>query len=166
MPADTTSLAGAACALKGPLVPMFIDSSGIAVSWLKSNLVDNLEKTAPEDPKFVTTVELAVRFGKPLLVEDIVDLPPIILPLLKHRPLKLGDRILPIQQGFKLFLSTRKDRLDNVPSEADAILIYVSLGSDTSSLAERFIEKVSHRYTLSIGLLHLVYFVGHLERDP
>lgn len=38
LPADTGSLVGASCALRGPLVPIFIDPSGVAVSWLKNNV--------------------------------------------------------------------------------------------------------------------------------
>ena len=113
------------------------------MAWLKSNAVGRLEIVKPEDSKFVTTLELAVRFGKPLLIEEVVELPPILLPLLRMRHLKLGERILPAQQGFKLFLATRRDALvDSLPSEADAVLVKITLGAGSRSLAERFIEKV------------------------
>ncbi|XP_063978818.1 cytoplasmic dynein 2 heavy chain 1 [Diachasmimorpha longicaudata] len=147
LPTDTGSLVGAACALKGPLVPLFMDSSGIAVSWLKSNFGNRLETTKPEDSKFLTTLELAVRFGKPLLVEEVVELPAILLPLLRHKSLRLGDRTLPAQTGFKLFLATRRDGLDTLPSEADAVLFKITLGAGSRSLAERFVEKALLRDT-------------------
>lgn len=150
LPVDTGSLVGAACALRGPLVPMFMDSSGVAVSWLRSNVGSKLEVTKPDDTKFVMTVELAVRFGKPLLVEEIVELPSILLPLLRRRPLRLGDRILPAQEGFQLFLATRRDRLDGLSNEADAVLFRITLGAGTRSLAEKFIEKVILKETPEI----------------
>lgn len=141
LPADTGSIIGAACALCGPLVPFFIDSSGVAVTWIKGNLGNRLEITKPEDSKFLTTLELAVRFGKPLLVEEIVELPTILLPLLRKKSLRLGDRSLPSQQGFKLFLATRRDIFDSISSEADGVLFKIILGAGSRSLAERFVEK-------------------------
>ncbi|CAD6239204.1 GSCOCG00008639001-RA-CDS, partial [Cotesia congregata] len=141
LPADSVSIAGAACALRGPLVPLFIDSSGVAVNWLKRNLENQLEVTKPSDAKFLMTLELAVRFGKALLVEEIVELPSIFLPLLRKRFLKLGDRILSVQNGFKLFLATRRDKINTLPREADAVLFKITMGAGTRSLAERFVEQ-------------------------
>ncbi|XP_076748967.1 dynein cytoplasmic heavy chain beethoven [Xylocopa sonorina] len=151
LPADTGSLVGASCALRGPLVPIFVDPSGLAVSWLKNNVGSRLETTKPEDGKFLTTLELAVRFGKPLLVEELVEFPSILLPLLRQRPLKLGERTLPAPQGFKLFLATRRDKLDGLPKEVDAVLFRIALGSGTKSLAERFVEKVLLKETPGLG---------------
>ncbi|XP_017891098.1 cytoplasmic dynein 2 heavy chain 1 isoform X2 [Ceratina calcarata] len=142
LPVDTESLVGGACALRGPLVPVFVDPSGVAVSWLRNNVGSRMEVTKPEDGKFLTTLELAVRFGKPLLVEELVEFPSILLPLLRRRPLKLGERTLPAPQGFKLFLATRRDRLDGLPKEVDSVLFKIALGDGTTSLAERFVEKV------------------------
>lgn len=142
LPADTSSLVAASRVLKGPLVPIFLDPSGVAVSWIKRSIGSKLEVTQPESPKFLTALELAVRFGKPLLVEELVDFPSILLPLLRRRPLRLGDRVLPAQHGFEIFLATRKDRLEGIPQEADAVLCEITLGAGMKSLAERFVEKV------------------------
>lgn len=142
LPADTSSLVAASRVVKGPLVPLFLDPSGVAVSWIKRSIGSRLEITQPESSKFLTALELAVRFGKSLLVEELVEFPSILLPLLRHRPLRLGDRVLPAQQGFELFLATRKDKLEGIPKEADAVLCEVTLGAGTRSLAERFVEKV------------------------
>ncbi|XP_031838829.2 dynein cytoplasmic heavy chain beethoven isoform X1 [Nomia melanderi] len=142
LPADTGSLVAASCTLRGPLVPIFVDPSGVAVSWLKNNVGPVMEITRPEDGKFLTALELAVRFGKPLLVEELVEFPSILLPLLRRRPLRLGERTLPPPQGFKLFLATRRDRLDGFPKEVDAVLFKIALGAGTKSLAERFVERV------------------------
>ncbi|KAI4495703.1 hypothetical protein M0802_008538 [Mischocyttarus mexicanus] len=150
LPADTGSLVGAACALRGPLVPIFLDPSGVAISWLKSNLGSKLEIIKADDKKFYTSLELAVRFGKALLVEEIVEFPSVLLPLLRKRALRLCDRILPAQQGFQLFLATRKDRLDNIPKEADAVLFQIALGAGTRSLAERLVDKVLLKETPEI----------------
>lgn len=144
LPVDTESFVGAARSVRGNLVPLFLDPSGVAVNWLRAHIGETrLETTRPGDSRFLTSVELAVRFGKPLLVEEIVQLPAILLPLLRKRPLRIGDRSLPAQLGFQLFLATRQESLaDELPSEADATLVKISLGSGSRSLAERLVEKV------------------------
>lgn len=147
LPVDSDSLIGAIRALKGPLTPLFLDPSGVAIAWLKSNQA-GLEVTRPVDPRFLTTLELAVRFGKPLLVEEIDSLPSVLLPLLRRGPLRLGDRVLAAQQGFKLFLATRRESLlrgEGLPREA--VVAQVVLGAGKGSLAERLVERALLRET-------------------
>lgn len=143
-------------------MPIFLDPSGVAVSWIKRNVGSRLEITQPESSKFLTALELAVRFGKPLLVEELVEFPSILLPVLRRRPLRLGDRVLPAQQGFELFLATRKDKLEDIPKEADAVLCEITLGAGTRSLAERFVEKARKKTDISDSrVLILRYFVSY-----
>lgn len=143
LPVDNDSLIGAVRALKGPLVPLFLDPSGVAVSWLKTNqAVRGLEVTRPLEPRFLTTVELAVRFGKPLLIEEIDILPAVLLPLLRRGALRIGERILAAQPGFRLFLATRRESLirgTELPREA--VVARVVLAAGMSSLAERLVER-------------------------
>ncbi|XP_011502016.1 PREDICTED: cytoplasmic dynein 2 heavy chain 1 [Ceratosolen solmsi marchali] len=143
LPVDTDSLIGAARSLRSNLVPLFVDPSGVAVTWLRAHIGESrLEVARPGEPRFLTIVELAVRFGKPLLIEEIVELPSVLLPLLRRRPLRIGDRSLPAQQSFQLFLATRQEELlESLPSEADAVLMKIALGSGSRSLAERLVEK-------------------------
>lgn len=142
LPSDTESLVGAVRTLRGSLTPLLIDPSGVAVNWLKNNMGSKLEVTRTNDTRFLTSIELAVRFGKPLLIEEIDILPAVLLPLLKKKPLRLGERSLPLIEGFQLFLATRQEFLKDVPSEADAILMKIALGVGTKSLVERLVEKV------------------------
>ncbi|KAG7197215.1 hypothetical protein KM043_000132 [Ampulex compressa] len=142
LPADTESLVAAACALRGPMVPLFMDSSGITVSWLKRNIGSALEIIKFEDAKFLITLESAMRFGKPVLVEELVEFPPILLPLLRQRSIRLGERTLQAQKGFKLFLASRREQLDNLPIDADTVLYKVTLGTGINSLVERFTDKI------------------------
>ncbi|KAJ8675957.1 hypothetical protein QAD02_011743, partial [Eretmocerus hayati] len=143
LPSDTESIVGAARALRGLLVPLFIDPSGIAVSWLRRHLGESrIEVTRPGDIRFLTSVELAVRFGKHLVVEDLNEIPESLLPLLRGRPLRFGDRSLQAQQGFRLFLATRRrEFLDSLPYDADDVLVKISLGAGSRSFAERLVDE-------------------------
>lgn len=149
LPIDTTSLVGAACALRSPMTPYIIDPTGLAVSWLISNLGKQLEKVHSNDGNLATTLESAVRFGQPLLIQVTSEIPKIVLPLLRKKALKLGDRVVQAQRGFRLFLSTRKQTLDHIPSQVYAVIAVIALGSDASSVTERLIGKVWSIFFLS-----------------
>lgn len=168
---DTESFVGASRILRGNLVPMLVDPSGLGVEWLKTNLKANggVEVTRPSDPRFVTSVELAVRFGKALLVEELngAKLPSVLLPLMRNKPLSSLGSSVPVSRrqssatgvvamaasasdyvvqgsaGFRLFLATRQETAEaQLPSEAKAVVSVVSLGTDAKSLAERLVDKV------------------------
>lgn len=65
--------------------------------------------------RFVTALELAVRFGKTLIVEDVDTLPPLMQPLISgdlqghgsSTTVCIGDRTTDHNKDFKLILSTR-----------------------------------------------------------
>ncbi|XP_066585667.1 cytoplasmic dynein 2 heavy chain 1 [Prorops nasuta] len=143
LPADTGSMLGASRILRGSMVPILVDPSGVAVAWLKVNCGPQLETSKPEDPRFLTTLELAVRFGKPLLLEELVGFPTILMPLLRRRALRIGDRVLPVPENFRLYLATRRDNLDfGIPKEARALLVEIKMGLGTGGLTERLVDKV------------------------
>lgn len=51
--------------------PLIIDPATTASEWLKSNLKQNKEGVEilnHQDPKFNTSLELAIRFGKILII--------------------------------------------------------------------------------------------------
>lgn len=144
---DTESFVGAARVLRANLVPLLVDPSGLGLGWLKANLGqpgnDRVEITRPNDPHFLTSVELAVRFGKALLVEDLAcsGMPSALLPLLRRR--NNGVSVGKVG-NFRLFLATRQDwaLVDRMlPSEAKAAMSLISLGTSSASLAERLVQK-------------------------
>lgn len=65
--------------------------------------------------RFVTALELAVRFGKTLIVEDADSLPPLMQPLISgdlqghgsSTMVRIGDRTIDYNKDFRLILSTR-----------------------------------------------------------
>ncbi|XP_052086994.1 dynein axonemal heavy chain 1-like isoform X4 [Mytilus californianus] len=97
--------------------PLFIDPQGQANKWVK-----NLERDAGldviklSDKDFLRSLENAVRFGKPCLLENIgVELDPALEPILLKQTfkqqgslvIKLGDAIIPYHQDFKFYITTK-----------------------------------------------------------
>lgn len=52
-------------------IPVIIDPHTQATTWLKQKLqTDNkIETLTQQDPKFLNTLELAIRFGKTLIIQ-------------------------------------------------------------------------------------------------
>lgn len=43
-----------------------------------------------KDPNFGATLELAIRFGKTLLIREITSIEPVLFPLLRHDLIAMG----------------------------------------------------------------------------
>ncbi|XP_071059360.1 dynein axonemal heavy chain 1-like [Pseudochaenichthys georgianus] len=97
--------------------PLFIDPQGQANTWIKNMEKDSrLEVIKLSDRDFLRSLENAIRFGKPCLLENIgEELDPALEPVLLQQTfvqrgstmLKLGDTVIPYQQGFKMYITTK-----------------------------------------------------------
>nr|WAW84827.1 axonemal dynein heavy chain 1 [Halisarca dujardinii] len=97
--------------------PLFIDPQGQANKWVK-----NLEKEKGldvlklTDKDFLRSLENAVRFGKPCLLENVKEeLDPALEPILLKQTfkqagslvIKLGDSVIPYHDDFKFYITTK-----------------------------------------------------------
>ncbi|RUS78759.1 hypothetical protein EGW08_013475 [Elysia chlorotica] len=96
---------------------LFIDPQGQANKWIK-----NMEREAGldviklSDKDFLRSLENAVRFGKPCLLENIsTELDPALEPILLRQTyklqgstvIKLGDAVIPYHNDFKFYMTTK-----------------------------------------------------------
>lgn len=66
-----------------------------ASEWLVSHLRgggSSIEVTTLHEPRFANTLELAVRFGKTLVVSEVDRLEPLLVPLLRRDLERQGPR--------------------------------------------------------------------------
>eukprot|EP01063_Lacrimia_lanifica_P037885 TRINITY_DN7923_c0_g2_i1.p1 TRINITY_DN7923_c0_g2~~TRINITY_DN7923_c0_g2_i1.p1 ORF type:complete len:2747 (+),score=1343.32 TRINITY_DN7923_c0_g2_i1:292-8241(+) len=96
--------------------PLIIDPSGMAVSFVMTQFKDKkIAKTSFLEDGFMKTLETSIRFGYPLLVQDVECIDPIMNPILNKEVskeggfsrIRLGDKDIDLSPGFKLILSTR-----------------------------------------------------------
>eukprot|EP00727_Mastigamoeba_balamuthi_P008574 m51a1_g4339 putative cytoplasmic dynein 2 heavy chain 1 isoform x1 (4695) ;mRNA; f:164362-180818 len=88
-----------------------------------------IEVTTQEDPKFVNKLELAVRFGKTLIVQEIDRIQPILYPIIRkdlvrqgaQMAVQIGDKPMTYSDDFCLYLVTR-DPFPDLPPDARALL--------------------------------------------
>ncbi|GAB1605521.1 dynein axonemal heavy chain 1-like isoform X5 [Argonauta hians] len=97
--------------------PLFIDPQGQANKWIKEMEKDeSLDVIKLSDKDFLRTLENAIRFGKPCLLENVTtELDPVLEPVLLRQTfkqqgsvvMKLGDAVVPYHEDFKFYITTK-----------------------------------------------------------
>ena len=86
LPADTLSMENAIMIINTNRTPLIIDPATQATEWLKYSLKQNsegLEILNHQDPKFNTTLELSIRFGKVLIILEVDGIESMLFPVLR-----------------------------------------------------------------------------------
>ena len=96
--------------------PLLIDPQGQANKWIKNmEKANGLEVIKLTDKDFLRTLENGIRFGKPILLENVGEkLDPALEPVLMKQVfkqggnlvIKVGDSILPYHEDFRLYITT------------------------------------------------------------
>ncbi|XP_005102124.3 dynein heavy chain 1, axonemal [Aplysia californica] len=97
--------------------PLFIDPQGQANKWIKNMEEKNeLDIVKQSSKDFIRTLENAIRFGKPCLMENVgSDLDPSLEPILLRQifkqqgnwVIKIGDNMIPYHKDFKFYLTSK-----------------------------------------------------------
>lgn len=97
--------------------PLLIDPQGQANKWIRNMEKDNgLDIIKLTDRDFLRTLENAIRFGKPVLLENVAEkLDPALEPILLKQTfkqggstvIKVGDSILPYHDDFRFYITTK-----------------------------------------------------------
>ena len=117
LPADDFSTENGLFATLGRRWPLMIDPQGQANRWVKNMQKDNqLQVIKLSESDFLRTLENAIRFGQPVLLENVEEeLDPALEPVLLKQTFKkngqvllhLGDSDIPYSEDFKLFITTK-----------------------------------------------------------
>ncbi|KAI8824969.1 dynein heavy chain and region D6 of dynein motor-domain-containing protein [Fimicolochytrium jonesii] len=117
LPADVLSVENAAIIINCNTTPLIVDPSGQAAAWLKTHLAERKPEIVNQhDDNFIRSLELGIRFGKTLVVQEVTDIEPLLFPLLrkdlqKQGPrsvLQMGDKTIDYNDAFRLYLVTRR----------------------------------------------------------
>ncbi|CDQ89402.1 unnamed protein product [Oncorhynchus mykiss] len=117
LPKDTLSVENGVITQYSQRWALFIDPQGQANKWVKNMERDNgLDVMKLSDRDFLRSLENAIRFGKPCLLENIgEELDPALEPVLLRQTfkqqgstvLKLGDAVIPYHDDFKMYITTK-----------------------------------------------------------
>lgn len=120
LPSDALSNENAIILMSNQTTPLLIDPSGQSSEWLKAHLKEKKPEVINQsDDNFLRSLELAVRFGKTLIIQEMTDIDPILFPLIRKTLIKqgpryiveLGEKTVDYNEDFKLFLVTKRATL-------------------------------------------------------
>lgn len=130
--------------------PLIIDPSGQATEFIMREFADKkITKTSFLDDSFRKNLESALRFGNPLLVQDVENYDPILNPVL-NRELRrtggrvlitLGDQDIDLSPSFVIFLSTRDPTVE-FPPDICSRVTFVNFTVTRSSLQSQCLNQV------------------------
>lgn len=116
LPSDSFSIENGALVTRGRRWPLMIDPQYQANRWIKKLGGKTMQVTDFKKKDILRTLETAVKFGFPVLVQDILeDIDPALEPLLSkaiinrggQQVIKIGDREVDYNPGFRLYFTTR-----------------------------------------------------------
>lgn len=145
LPTDDLCTENAIILSKFNRYPLIIDPSGQALEFIVKHYENKkLIKTSFADEAFMKNLESALRFGCPLLVQDVEKIEPILNSVLNKELHKTGGRIL-IRVGdqeidfsdtFKMFMVTRDSQATFTPDLCSRVT-FVNFTVTPSSLQEQ-----------------------------
>jgi len=154
LPGDTLSRENAVILDSTPpyRVPFVIDPVGAARSWFEKLLSSNerkIEIVQASESRFSNVLELAVRFGKVLLVVDIDFVEPALFPLMRgdlesrsgRFVVPIGERRIDYDINFRLCLMTRNLR-QKLPPDITALVSEVNFSVTRSALEDQLLGEI------------------------
>jgi len=117
LPRDSISLENTIIMSKSRRYSLCIDPQGQANRFIRNlNKDSQIDIVKLTDDNLVRSIENAIRFGRPLLIENVPeDLDPILDPVLQNQiyrqsgaeVIKIGDTVIPYNRGFRLYITTQ-----------------------------------------------------------
>jgi len=116
LPKDSMSTENACVVKYSERWPLFIDPQGQANRWVRLKEGDKLVVMKLSDRDFLRSLENAVRFGSPCLLENVgEELDPALEPILLQQTfiqagsvvIKLGDSVIPYHDDFCFYITTK-----------------------------------------------------------
>ncbi|RWS31185.1 Dynein heavy chain: cytoplasmic-like protein [Leptotrombidium deliense] len=150
LPSDDLCVENAIMLKRFNRYPLIIDPSGQATRFIVNEFEGKkITKTSFLDDSFRKNLESALRFGNPLLVQDVESYDPILNPVLNREVRKTGGRVLitlgdqdiDLSPSFCIFLSTR-DPTAEFPPDLCSRVTFVNFTVTRSSLQSQCLNQV------------------------
>ncbi|KAK0566065.1 dynein heavy chain [Tilletia horrida] len=150
LPPDTLCTENAIMLKRFSRYPLIIDPSGQATTFLVNQYRERkLTVTSFLDEAFLKNLESALRFGNPILIQDVEHLDPIINPILNKELRRTGGRVLirlgsqeiDFSPSFTMFLSTRDPSVEFTPDVCSRVT-FVNFTMTRSSLQSQSLDQV------------------------
>lgn len=150
LPSDDLCVENAIMLSRFNRYPLIIDPSGQATKFILNEFEGRkITKTSFLDDSFRKNLESSLRFGNPLLVQDVESYDPILNPVLNREVRKTGGRVLitlgdqdiDLSPSFCIFLSTRDPTVE-FPPDLCSRVTFVNFTVTRSSLQSQCLNQV------------------------
>ncbi|XP_027011591.1 dynein axonemal heavy chain 1 isoform X2 [Tachysurus fulvidraco] len=155
---------------------LFIDPQGQANKWIRTMERDNgLEVMKLSDRDFLRSLENAIRFGKPCLLENVgEELDPALDPVLMRQTfkqqgstvLKLGDTVIPYHDDFKMYITTKLPNPHYSPEISTKVTL-INFTLAPSGLQDQLLGRVvaEERPDLEEAKNQLIVSNAHMKQE-
>ncbi|KAG8867814.1 hypothetical protein FRC20_004812 [Serendipita sp. 405] len=149
LPADNLCTENAIMLNRFNRYPLIIDPTGQATTFLLNQYKDKkITVTSFLDDAFLKNLESALRFGNPLLIQDVEHLDPILNAVLNKEIRRTGGRVLirlgsqdiDFSPSFTMFLSTRDPSVEFSPDICSRVT-FVNFTMTRSSLQSQSLDQ-------------------------
>ena len=154
LPSDAFSVENGIISSRSQRWPLSIDPQGQANKWIRSMYKERkLDIITLSDTNFLRTLEIAIQFGKPVLLENVgEELDPAIEPVLQRQVfkkgnslnIKLGDATIEYSPDFRLVITTKLRNphyLPEVSTKVTLINFLITYDGLTDQLLGIVVEK-------------------------
>ncbi|KAF8665172.1 hypothetical protein AX16_000636 [Volvariella volvacea WC 439] len=150
LPSDNLTTENAIMLHRFNRYPLIIDPTGQATTFLMNQYKDRkITVTSFLDEAFLKVLESALRFGNPLLIQDVEHLDPILNAVLNKEIRRTGGRVLirlgsqdiDFSPSFTMFLSTRDPSVEFSPDICSRVT-FVNFTMTRSSLQSQSLDQV------------------------
>lgn len=150
LPADNLTTENAIMLKRFNRYPLIIDPTGQATTFLLNEYKERkITVTSFLDESFLKVLESALRFGNPLLIQDVEHLDPILNAVLNKEIRRTGGRVLirlgnqdiDFSPSFTMFLSTRDPSVEFSPDICSRVT-FVNFTMTKASLQSQSLDQV------------------------
>ncbi|KAM8930485.1 dynein axonemal heavy chain 1 isoform 1-T1 [Pelodytes ibericus] len=151
LPNDTLSVENGVITQYSQRWPHCIDPQGQANKWIKHMEKDNgLDVVKLSDRDFLRSLENAIRFGKPFVLENVgEELDPALEPVLLKQTykqqgstvLRLGDAVIPYHDDFRMYITTKLPN-PHYPPEICTKVTLINFTLSPSGLEDQLLGQV------------------------
>ena len=150
MPNDNICLENATILKRFNRYPLIIDPAGQATEFIKTFYASKkLNTTSFTDTNFLKVLESALRFGFPILVQDVEKIDPIMNSLLNkeiHKQsgrnlIRIGDQEIDFSLTFNMFMVTRDSSCNFTPDLCSRVT-FLNFTITPSSLQNQILDII------------------------
>ncbi|KAL6464354.1 hypothetical protein MHYP_G00266710 [Metynnis hypsauchen] len=176
LPKDNLSVENGVISQYSQRWSLFIDPQGQANKWIKNMERDNgLDVMKLSDRDFLRSLENAIRFGKPCLLENVgEELDPALDPVLLRQTykqqgstvLKLGDAVIPYHDDFKMYITTKLPNPHYSPEISTKVTL-INFTLSPSGLEDQLLGRVvaEERPDLEEAKNQLIVSNAHMKQE-